>query len=213
MLIRRRLRLLCFISLISSFLLGCSGPMLIEREAQAAALNDPAWQLQWKDLNREEQTQTIMGREVTIRAASHLSLWARDLQNAVVIASTPELAVFGLDANPIAKLADQELAQFAIDTALRGAGQASGLPLPRNPVLHTETEITLDAAYGQLSGTQFRVVAEEITVTIAILRARSGSDHIVVMGLMPHPVNQGDWDAFAKAVQSSQHPVADVGEP
>lgn len=210
---RRSVRLFGLLSLVSSLLLGCSTPVLIERDAQAAALSDPAWQLQWKDFAREEQMQTVVGRQVTVRAGSHFSLWARDLQNVVVVASTPELVVFGLDVNPIAALADQELAQFAIDTALTQAGDAAGLTLPRNPVLHREQEVMMDAAYGQLSGTQFRITAQETTVTIVILRTRSGSDHIVVMGLMPHPVKQGDWDAFARSVQSSRHPVADVGEP
>jgi hypothetical protein len=210
---RHSVRLFCLLILVFSLLLGCSTPFLIERDAQAAALKDPNWHLQWKDFAREEQTQTVVGRQVTVRAGSHFSLWARDLQNVVVVASTPELTIFGLDVNPIAALADQELAQFAIDRALTQASDAAGVALPRNPVLHREQEITMDAAYGQLSGTQFRVTAQEATVTVVILRARSGSDHIVVLGMLPHPLEQNDWNAFASAAQSSLHPVADVGEP
>lgn len=204
--------LLALISLVALMLTGCNQPMVIEREAQAAAISAGGWKQQWKDSPRVEETRVVAGREVTVRAVNQLAVWTRNDQSAIAVAATPQLAVFGLDANPVANLSDEELIQFTIDTVLSRAGGVAGITVPKSPTLHKEDAVTVEAAMGQLTGTRFKLSSQGVAANLIILRAKSGTDHLIVLGLMHPNADNATVDAFTNAVKSLKHPAGASGQ-
>jgi len=204
----QKLIYICGLILLVGLVVGCAQTVVIERESQPAAVTDQGWQLLWQELNREEQTSTVAGRQVIVRAGSHLSLWGRDLRSSMVVATTPELVLFGQDLNPVKNFSDEELVRFAVDTARSQTVGVVGMPALTELSLQSRQVLTIEAPYGQLSGTQFSATTTDGAYTLVILRTRSGTDHIIVLGVLPHPLERVHLDAFIRAVETSQHPVA-----
>lgn len=210
--VNRKVALVCVMGLLLLLVGGCAEPLVIVREAQPAAVVDPSWQLLWKNLHQEEQSRTVAGREITVRAGSHVALWGREMRSAIVMATTPELLVFGQDVNPVRQFDDEALVTFAVDMALKQVGSVVGMPVPTQLALQHEKEIAIETSYGRLAGTQFAVTAKEGAFTLLILRTRSGADHVIVLGLLPSPLNPAQLESLIGAVKSSQHP-ATLGTP
>jgi len=206
----RQLRLITRMSLmglIMLILIGCSAaPMVIDREAKAAVVTDTNWHHKWHDSNVIHETRTVMGREITVIALSHVGLWNLKANAAIALVATPQLTVFGIDANPAANLSDQQLVRFILDSARSQADEVLGLELPANLVLEKISDQSVEASIGLMTGSQFRVDTKGLTVTLLILRAKSDSDHVVALGLVPNSSDQDALDAVIDAVKTIKHP-------
>jgi hypothetical protein len=195
------------ITLAVLVLAGCgAAPLVIDREAQQAVMTSPGWNQKWKDSALIEETRTVMSREVQVRALNHIGLWNLKKNAAIAVVSTPQLAVFGIDANPAATLTDEQLVNFILDTARSQADEVLGIQLPQTLSLHKERDESVETSFGLLTGSQFRVEVEGVSVTLLILRAKSGSDHLVVLGLVPNSLDQDSFDAVISAVKTIKHP-------
>jgi len=194
-------------ALVLLLILGCNAaPMFIEREAQVAVVTNHQWHQKATDSKEVVETRTLMGREVTVRAISHVGLWTFDSKAAVAVVTTPQLEVFGVDANPAANLTDEQLVHFILDAARSQTSQVPGLQFPKNITLHKVQDHVVQAAIGSMKGSQFRADSEGVAATVLILRVKSGSDHVVLLGLIPNPVAKTSFDALIEAVIAIKHP-------
>ncbi|HEX9721872.1 MAG TPA: hypothetical protein VGA53_01265 [Candidatus Paceibacterota bacterium] len=84
---------------------ACDGytlvPKKIQEQASWATLNDPEWELRWKDSPRDQNPRTFWDSTIEMDVTSRATAWFNlRQQTAALVLATPDIYVLGFAQNP-----------------------------------------------------------------------------------------------------------------
>jgi len=174
-----------------------------------SALESTAFQPAGTDALQLDETVTVAGQERVVRATNHLATYERPVDlpsveqqgGAFVVVSTPDYAIAGRSANPVADMSNRELVdrfRGQLEDQLGELRDVREVDERTEPVLGGAATVTTYAADTEFEG-------ETITVNVHVTKVAHEDDVIVALGVHPEALQQQAPEIFS-LMRGVEHP-------